>query len=236
MYNCLNKSIMKPKRFYFARWQILVLLLVLLVIGCRALSIPELALLTATPSATATPQPTMTPIPGWKKFEGDHIEIWLPESFVGGDLSENSDLMLEQAKTLGPEYESYVQTFLQNPSMFSLWAYDSDIGLSPYLTNLGITTDRLSYSVPLDTYVDESVSQFPDEMHLRERGRVTLNGREAQRLVVEIELPDATAMSLMYLLMDGKTVWMITYTTGPDEYEERVPVFEQSANTFNTMP
>lgn len=236
MNNSLHKSWMTPKRPSFAGWQILVLLLVLLVIGCRALSIPELALLTATPSATVTPQPTMTPIPGWKKFEATGIEIWLPESFVGGDLSEKLDLISEQAKTLGPEYESYIQTLLQNPSMFSLWAYDSDIGLSPYLTNLGITTDRLSYPVPLDTYVDESVSQLPGEMHLRERDRVTLNGREAQRLVVEIELPNATVMALMYLLMDGKTVWIITYTTAPDEFEHRLPVFEQSANTFNTVP
>ncbi len=227
MYNCSYKSCMTSRKSYFVGWQRLALLLMLLVLGCRALEMPLL---------TATPQPTMTPIPGWKKFEATGMELWLPESFVGGNISENLDLISEQIKSLGPEYEPYLQPVLQNPSMFSLWAYDSEIGSSHYLTNIGVTTDRLSSPVPLDTYADESVSQLPDTFHLRERDRITLNGRDARRLVIEMKLPGVTVKALMYILMDGKTVWLITYTTAPDEFEHRLPIFEQSANTFNIVP
>jgi hypothetical protein len=225
MDNCSNKSYMTPRKSYVVGWQSWVLLLMLLVLGCRALS--------EAPLLTPTPRPTMTPIPGWEKFEGTGIEIWLPEHFVGGNISENLDLISEQIKSLGPEYEPYLQQILQNPSMFSLWAYDSELGSSRYLTNIGITTDKVSSLVPIDTYTDESVSQLPDTFHLLERDRVTLNGRDARRLVVEMKLPGISAKALMYILVDGNTVWLITYTTASDEFDSRLPVFEQSANTFN---
>src|SRR5919199_4461962 len=44
---------------------------------------------TVSPTATLTPSPapTVTSIPGWSKFRGGGVEIWLPNSFVGGDWS-----------------------------------------------------------------------------------------------------------------------------------------------------
>ena len=34
-----------------------------------------------------SPQPTAPPVPGWEKFEGGRVELWLPQSYTGGDLS-----------------------------------------------------------------------------------------------------------------------------------------------------
>ncbi len=225
MDNCSNQSYRTPRKPYKAGWRSWTVLFMLLVLGCRALS--------ETPLLTPTPRPTMTPIPGWKKFEGTGSELWLPEHFVGGNISENLDLISEQIKPMGPEYEPYIQPILQNPSMFSLWAYDSEIGASRYLATIGVTTDKVSRPVPLDVYTDSSVSQFPSTFSLLERDKATLNDRDARRLVIELKSPNITVKALMYILMDGNTVWMVTYTTASEEFDRRLPIFEQSATTFN---
>ncbi len=225
MDNCSNKSYVTPRKPHVVSWRSWALLFMLLILGCRALS--------EAPLLTPTPRPTMTPIPGWKKFEGTGIELWLPEHFVGGDLSENLDRISEQIKSLGPEYEPYIRPVLQNPSMFSLWAYDTEIGASGYLVNMGVTTVKVPPLVSLDIYTDNSVKQFPDTFNLLERDETTLNDRDARRLVIEMKLPNVTVKALMYILIDGNTVWMITYTTASDEFDRRLPVFEQSARTFN---
>ena len=58
------------------------------------------------PPVVKEPEPTEPPavvvdpalIPGWEKFEARGIEIQLPESFEGGDPSEDLDFLVEKIR------------------------------------------------------------------------------------------------------------------------------------------
>ena len=90
-------------------------MMLLAIIACASIGPQAPA---ATPEPTQIPEPT--PIPGWEKFEGSSVEIWMPDSFVGGDLEKDIETVTEKLRSLGPDFEATVQMIEQNPSLFKL--------------------------------------------------------------------------------------------------------------------
>lgn len=188
------------------------------------------------PSPTATIRPTSTPIPGWEKFKGAGIELWLPESFEGGDLSQDLEVIVGKLRTLGSDFEQTAKTIEQNPSAFAIWAFDSKASDSGFLTNVNIIKEKVLSAVTIDTYMDAVAKKLPPSFKIVDRKKVKLEHYEAMQVVIELELPNVQAKELIYVIKHSNVMWVITYATGKSEYEQQLPVFEQSANTFNVQP
>lgn len=191
---------------------------------------------TATAQPTAMPQPTATPIPGWKKFEGGGVALWLPQSYEGGNLNKDIDLIVEGLRTLGPDFEQMAQMIEQNPTMYVIWAFDSEVGESGFLTNVAVTTERVLSAITLDTYLDAAVQHFPAQFQVVEREIVSLQDRQAGRLAIEFNVSGVVGREVLYVIKDDGTMWVITYATGAEEFAQRLPIFEQSALTFTIQP
>ncbi len=190
----------------------------------------------APPQPTATAPPTATPIPGWEKFEGGGVELWLPESYRGGDLAEDIEVIVEILRRLGPDYEQVAQMIEQNPSMYAIWVFDSEIGDSGFLTNVAVTTEKVLSAVTLDTYLDAVARQLPAQFQVIERDIITLVDYQAGRLVLEFVVSGLAGKEVLYVVKDGNTMWGITFATAAEEFDQRLPVFEQSALTFAVQP
>jgi hypothetical protein len=224
----MEKGRMKNLKALFV---VAILLVALVTFGCRqSASIQE----EKVSMPTATTQPTCTPIPGWTKFEGESIELWLPESYLGGNISEDIDVIVANLRKQGPDFEQMAQLIEQNPEMYVIWATDSKVGSSGFLTNVAVTTEKVLSVVTLDTYLDIAAKQFPSQFQIVERDLIPLGEYESGRLVVEFELSGIYGKQILYVIKDGTTMWVLTYATGMEEYEERLSEFEQSASTFRT--
>jgi hypothetical protein len=188
-----------------------------------------------TPVPTQTPAPTPTPaptsIPGWEKFPGAGVELWLPESFEGGDLSKDLDVITSKLKTLGSDFEQIAASIEQNPSMFAFWAFDSDIK-SNFLTNVNVVTEKVVSAITVDTYMDATEKSLPESFKIIDRKTVKLDRYQAGRLIVTVAMPNVTAKESIYIIKEDNIMWLITYATSEAEFDTRQPMFEQSANTF----
>jgi hypothetical protein len=179
--------------------------------------------------------PTPTPIPGWEKFEGGGIELWMPANFEGGDLANDLDLILERLRSLGTQYEQMATMIEQNSEAFVLLLYDTNIGSSGFLTNVNVVKEKVLSGMKLDSYLDSSAEQLtPLGFNILEREIVQLNSYEAGRLV--IEATSLKAKEVMYVIKAKNTMWVITYTTGISEFGSRLSTFEKSANTILIAP
>jgi hypothetical protein len=135
---------------------------------------------------------------------------------------------------LGPDFEQFAQTLEQNPDMYALWATDSEVGPTGFLTNVGVISEEILSTVSIGTYLDAAEAQFPAEFQVVSREEMTLGDYEAGRVEIELEYFGMSIKELFYTIKDGKTMWVITYATGMDEYEDRLPDFELSAESFQT--
>lgn len=197
---------------------------------------------TSTSKPTNTPKPTAsstpispTPIPGWEKFEGGDVELWLPEVFVGGDLTNDLEVIVNNLRSLGSEFDQFADMIEQNPGMFVLLAIDPTLGANRFLTNVNVVKEQVISAITLDTYMDSAVDQFLSlGFTLIDRKIVQLDNYEAGTFVVQAETHGSKAVD--YIIKVNNTMWVITYTTSIGEFEERLPMFEQSANTFKIQP
>lgn len=204
---------------------VLCLLLPSLVIGCKQ---PQTSQQTSSPFAG-----TQTTIPGWKKFEGRGAQLQLPESYNGGDLSQNLDVVVQKLESLGPYYQQVAQSLKQNSSVFALWAFDSKASKSGFLSNVAILTEPVGSTVTTDTYLDLVTKQLPSEFRVVERKQVTLDRYQAGQIVTEATMSGVTAKQIIYTIKQGSNMWAVTFTTSAEEFEQRLPSFQQSINTFS---
>jgi hypothetical protein len=187
----------------------------------------------AAPAPTPAPTPTLRP--GFKLFEGTGVALQLPDTFTGGKLTgEDFKLLLERLKTLGSDFDQTVKLLESNPDLYLLWAFDSNVGKSGFMTNVNVTTEKVMSFVSIDTYVDAVLKQLPAQFKVQSRDSVTIAGQPAGQLISEIAA--FNSKQLMYILKYDNRIYAVTYSTGLNDFDGRRPQFEQSIQTFVERP
>lgn len=213
-----------------------VLLLALTSVACGGSATPEPP--TSQPSPpTAPPSPTPSTsapaqIPGWEPFSAGGVTLSLPESFEGGDLESDLPAIVARLEALGPDFEPIVQQIEQNPGIFALWAFDTVVGPSGTLTSAAVTHEAIPSSIPLETYVDAAKAQFPSTFQVVDTQIGTTPDGQDARLVIEFEVMGIPGKELLYILKHGGDIWVLTLATGAEEFDTRLPDFEQAIASF----
>jgi serine/threonine-protein kinase len=162
--------------------------------------------------------------------------MWLPESYEGGDPSQDLDVIVEKLRTLGPEFAQMAKMIEQNPSAFVFWAFDSDVGDSGFLINVNVSTERVPSAITLEAYLDALVGQLPSQFRVVERGTVSLDHYQAERVLIEASIMGVEIKQVIYVIKEGNAIWAVTFSTSADEFDRRLPTFEQSMRTFKLRP
>lgn len=179
-----------------------------------------------------TPTPEPTTIPGWKKFTGSHVEIWLPERFVGGETSS----MIEKLKMQYQGLEPIAEALDSSEHKIRLWAFDPEPGPPAFLTYAMVGADELKSGASLEAWVQDSLAQLTADEKVIEQGSAPLRDDPAYRTVVETRYPNRRVKELTYYIQRDDLVWIVIYATDSKEYDARLPDFERSAQTLTVLP
>ncbi len=164
------------------------------------------------------------------------IEIWLPESYVGGNPADDKEFLLDVIKSEGGDYKDAAKMFENNPSAFVFWAFDTKVGKAKYLTTVNIGREKLPSILPIETILNLTQNQLPKQFDVIEQGVVELGDTQAGRMVLEFSANGAKGMELVYLVKEGDELYTITFITGAKDFEKRLKTFEQSMKTFRILP
>ena len=179
---------------------------------------------------------TANPLAGWKAFQGNGIELWLPDTFRGGSpTAADAAILIQAIKTLGPEYAQIARLVEQNPRAFVLFAVDPTPNQAGGVTNVLVAAEKIPSLVTLEMYLSSMAQLLPAQIQILDRTIVSMKSYQAGRLVTQAQAPNITVKQLIYVIKQGDRIWTIGYSTGADEYTQRLPVFEQSIATFKTQ-
>jgi len=201
---------------------------------------------TATPRPTATMRPTNTPQPtidvpnGFKPLEGDGITLWLPESFEGGSMTgKDREILLKAMSNLGGVYNDMVEQFKDSGTAFLFYGYDTVLGERGNLTNVNVVEiPMMSRMTPL-TAAEILAQQFPKQLpgvKVLSTEAVSLPRYDAARLTLALTLKQAKLKEAFYLVHANGKFYAVTFAAGVEEFDELLPVFEQSIQTFTVKP
>lgn len=171
------------------------------------------------PTVTPTPAPTAIPyeqlIPaGWKQYKTSLVELWLPSNFKLGDKQ-----VLNQTAQL-----AFNELFITEiPSKTS--AYNMLVSVSYDLMT----------GASLDEFLEAKIKELPAEVRVTDRRTVYVNAVEARRLMIEFRANNIDINDMVYVFLDGDTVWYVEYVAQIGEFFNNLPVFEQSIQTFRPV-
>jgi len=189
-----------------------------------------------------TPQTTLVAIPqippkGWTRLEGNGVALQLPDTYMGGNMEDFSAEIIKLADTELPQAKSLFQEAFQNPEKFVLLAFDTKS--SPgFLTNVNTVKTRFSSErYPLADIMQGAIKQYPDYIKIVQSDLVKINDIEVIRFVETMDMKSRTSKSLQYIRIDDNNdAWVTNYSTTPDEFDKRLPSFEQSYQSFELLP
>ena len=87
----------------------------------------------------------------------------------------------------------------------------------------------------LDAKLDDHIATMDPAIRIVDRRKVSLNGTEAMRLMLEGRIKTVDVNELVYVIQDGGTIWYIVYAAQINEFYEMLPSFEQSILTFRIV-
>lgn len=171
---------------------------------------------TLVPTATLTAIPYEQLIPqGWEQHRTTLVELWLPVGF----------------KSAGRHTASIVSG---NSSVLEL----SLAGTSPTSSHdtvfVSVAYEPLT-ATSLDALLDDRLSNLPPEVRLAERRKVVVNATEVHRLMFEWQNANVFTDDLLFIFLDGSTIWYVTYSAELRDFFEMLPVFDDSVKTFRIV-
>ena len=167
---------------------------------------------TITPTETVTPIPYEQLIPfGWTQHQTQLMEIWMPPDF----------------KDAAPGVVSAVA----GDSVFLNLALVSSLSKSSYPISLSVSYEPLTANT-LDEFLKVKLSNIPLDINMVENRKVTINTKDAVRLMFEGKRNNLDVNDLLFIFQDGGTVWYVKYSAEIKEFFEQLPNFEESVKTF----
>ncbi len=169
---------------------------------------------TVTPTGTATPIPYEQLIPyGWTQHKTQLMEIWMPPDF----------------KQAAPNAVSAVA----GNSVYLNLGLVSSLSKSSYPVSLSVSYEPLTANT-LDEFLKVKLSNIPMDINMVENRKVSINSKDAVRLMFEGKRDNLDVNDLLFVFQDGGTVWYVKYSAEIKEFYEQLPNFEESVKTFRT--
>lgn len=196
---------------------------------------------TYTPEATAgmeptemsMPEGTLVPPGDYVKFEGSGAVIWLPDSFVGGDVVKHKSDVIKKIRKLGPMFANVADDLKGKlPSELVLLMIDSTSDVTLIITSVMVRHKTMESDTPLQEYVDTEFSLTTPMPTINATKKLTILGLEARRIVSQQHNGTLEFTDVEYFIKDGNEMWSISYSLAPAEYMQMLPFVEDSIKTF----
>jgi hypothetical protein len=172
----------------------------------------------------------------WLRIEGNGVALKLPLNFQGGDLEEVIELVSENIDMLGDGFDMIAPILESNPEIFKLYAFDPELLPNGGLTNVNITAVPLPMRIDMEELLELTASQYPRGFDITETDVIELGEYEdVGRLLIEAEVMGFEQTVLQYAFHLDEVLYSVTYTTATDVFEDLLPIFEASAETFEVV-
>ena len=193
------------------------------------------------PTATSTSWVAVTPIPNWQQFSfaSGKAQIWLPNSYMGGDtLTSAEEIMVTVRATIDDEvFADIIQNSILSPDVTFL-ALDTNLTNVVikfiYIRSQPINPDL---QLTMDDYLNQLMNEYSGGTERMVERKITqLDNFSAGKLVLDskvlVEDIDALVSIAIYMVRVENTMWFITFRTGREEYLSYQPTIEAILNSF----
>ncbi|MBE9127939.1 MULTISPECIES: DcrB-related protein [unclassified Coleofasciculus] len=169
---------------------------------------------------------------GWKAIAGEGVTLSLPKHYEGGNPHTDINTIAAKLEKVSPGYSARLEAIKQNPQAIALLAFDPKTANSGFMTNVNITKEKVPTGVTIQQYLEAATQQLVERYEILEQKVVSIDPYQGGRIVAKSTTGETPIQQLFYIVQDGNTFWLVTYSTTVAEFDQRLPTFEQSIATL----
>ena len=191
-----------------------------------------------TPTGTPPLVATSAPPAGWIRFQTPGAALWLPDTFVGGDMAQHRSGTIQIVTRLGKYFKNAATAMQTAPKEFVLWMVNKNAQQSMIISTATVQHLTSTSEKNIDQFVQDDLNSnangTPAAMFIEINGtkKMMVLGHEARRITYLFHQAGTEEMGVTYFVKNSAEFWVIGYIVGPQEYIDMLPTFEQSMQTF----
>lgn len=203
---------------------------------------------TAIPAATSAPYSITIGEDGWQQYQNYAFgfALALPPDWEVIDLTvDDLKALLTETVSNNPELESqFTSEYMNNLVAVGIKLIAIDVSLASLASgtssNLNVLVSELLYEITLADYIELNVLQIRsllgEDLQISQE-IVTIGELDAGKITYQAEITDIFGEAhqveyQQYLILQGRTQYVLTFTAGTDQISEDGPIFDRIANSF----
>ncbi|MES0338863.1 MAG: hypothetical protein ABUK16_12000 [Anaerolineales bacterium] len=205
------------------------------------------------PVEIVTPLPHSSDIAGWQRVETKLATFWLPASYEIIDLGDGfgelfgaffEDFAVGMGELVG-ELTSELSGDGATPEPLNLddlnSAFEFDFLIATdedLLTSAFLISQPREQGTDLDYHLHDALNGIEGDFKLLSLQAIEGAKYEMGRALLEVHDPELQMMGkmLIYVILGKDNVWTLSYQTASEKFDQLLPTFEKSADSFEIKP
>ncbi len=174
------------------------------------------------------------------EFIGSDFEFSLPDKWEGGTKDE-LESVADELEDLGQK--DLASKVIENKKLLLFFGYDSEAASKDGdVSNLTITGEA-AVPLSLDEYVDLTYEDMAEkyeksgyELNIIEQQILPMgNYEEVSRTLLEQDIEGVSTGVAQYIIQNDSDLWVITFTSDLEKFDENIQAFDKSIETFKIL-
>ena len=178
--------------------------------------------------------PAAAPLDGWDTYTGRDVQIQLPDTWIGYDLTGDVELSLSRAVREFPHLNETVAIVRERAALYNYMAIDQNPSSVGGYSNIFITSELLLINYSLEEYIDLNLWNTPSELNARRVENIDLGTYEAGVVEMTDVSSGNTVRLIAYVIIYNDRGWTLTYAADSNTFAQYRGIFEHSARSFRT--
>ena len=156
----------------------------------------------------------------WAEYTDRDVSMWLPVSYEQTLIESLLDVVDERAAVFGVDLVPLIKAIVNSPDLFRFAAFDLPTMDSGVLSNVIVTREKMLFEFPALEVALAVQTMLPDVM------TVILEPEEFEHTLYDAAYTESLtesllneSLSLQYYIVDGKFLYVVTFTTAVDRHE-----------------
>ncbi len=170
----------------------------------------------------------------WVALEGEGITVQVPPTWI--DMNADIDELMESLGDVESDidFESLMASVEALGDVYLLFAMNTDASSAEFTTNLNVVGLDIGAALPIETLLDANLDAMRATMPNIEGEIIELNDEEVGFVTASYELNGLDVVQVQYYYVRDTWLYVVTFTTTEEFFEELEPEFAAIAETLET--
>ncbi len=170
----------------------------------------------------------------WVALEGEGITLQVPPTWI--DMNADIDDLMDSLGDVESDidFESLMASVEALGDVYLLFAMNTEASSVTFTTNLNVVGLDIGAALPIETLLDANLDAMRATMPNIEGEIIELNEEEVGYVTASYELNGLDVYQVQYYYVRDTWLYVVTFTTTEDFFEELEPEFAVIAETLET--